>query len=209
MALVGPFIILAYFHSFPPTQPAKIPTKVPTNPSTRPGELLPDGRSLSEAGVRTHTKKIKNNMAEISYDDFAKLDIRVGTIRVCERVNGSEKLYRLEVDFGPTPPNGSDGANPTPPNGSDGANPTPPEGSDEARSETRQILSGIQKFYTPEQLIGRQAMFVVNLAPRQMMGLTSNGMLVAAHGLPAQAGEGGSAVLYLFDKPVPNGSKIS
>ena len=107
---------------------------------------------------------------QISYDDFSKLDIRVGTISICEPVPGSEKLYRLEVNFGET---------------------------------TRQILSGIQKFYTPEQLIGRQAMFIVNLAPREMMGLQSNGMLVAGHG------ENREAVLYILDQKVPNGSRIS
>lgn len=107
----------------------------------------------------------------ISFEDFAKLDIRVGTITICEPVEGSEKLYKLEVDFG--------------------------------ELGKRQILSGIQKFYTPDQLLGRQAMFIVNLAPRQMMGLESNGMLVAGHG------ENGEAVLYILDQKVPNGSKVS
>jgi len=107
---------------------------------------------------------------EIQYEDFTKLDIRVGTILVAEEVEGSEKLIRLEVDFG---------------------------------EEKRQILSGIKKYYEPEKLVGRQFMFVVNLAPRKMMGLESQGMIVAAHG------EEGSAVLYKLDEEVEPGSSVS
>lgn len=107
---------------------------------------------------------------EVSLDDFLKLDIRVGTIVVVDEIPGSEKLWRLEVDFG---------------------------------DEKRQILSGIKKWYTAETLLGRQAMFIVNLAPRMMMGLESKGMLLAGHG------ENGEAVLYLFDTKIPPGTKIS
>lgn len=113
---------------------------------------------------------MENTKEQISYDDFAKLDIRVGTIEVAEPIDGSDKLLRLEVNFG---------------------------------EEKRQILSGIKKSYTAEQLIGRQAMFLLNLPPKSMMGLDSNGMIMAAHG------EEGSAVLYILDHLVPNGSKIS
>ena len=65
----------------------------------------------------------------------------------------------------------------------------------------RQILSGIKKAYSPESLVGRSFLFVTNLAPRQMMGLESNGMLMAvsdAEGMP---------VLYTFDKEVAPGTK--
>ena len=124
--------------------------------------------------------KLKN-MNEIkptvSFEDFSKLDIRVGTIVVCEPVDGSEKLYRLEVDFG--------------------------QSSNEAGTGKKQILAGIKKFYSIEQLLGRQAIFVLNLAPRDIMGLTSNGMLIVAHG------EERSAVLYILDQKVENGSTVS
>ncbi len=86
----------------------------------------------------------------ITYEDFAKLDLRVGTIVNCEDKEGSEKLLRLTVDFG--------------------------EGG------TRTILSGIKKWYQPEALIGKQFVFVFNLAPRMMMGEESQGMLLAADG---------------------------
>lgn len=65
---------------------------------------------------------------------------------------------------------------------------------------TRQILSGIQKFYTPNELVGKQALFIVNLEPRTMMGFESQGMLFATDN------ESG-AVLLIPEKIVPNGSK--
>lgn len=108
-------------------------------------------------------------MAEqIAIDDFAKVEIKVGKIITAEHIEGSDKLIKLQVDFG---------------------------------TETRQILSGIKKAYSPESLVGRSFMFITNLAPRSMMGLESNGMLMAvsdADGLP---------VLYTFDREVAPGTK--
>jgi len=93
------------------------------------------------------------NMA-ISYDDFIKTDLRVGTIRAAEPIDGSDKLLRLSVDVGET---------------------------DEAGIEKpRQIIAGIGKGYTPEDLISRQIIVVINLEPRKLMGLESQGMLLAA-----------------------------
>lgn len=111
------------------------------------------------------------NKEEITYEDFQKLDIRVGTIKNAEEIEGSDKLVKLQVDFGVL--------------------------------GNRQILSGIKKWYSPEALVGRQFMFIVNLAPRKMMGLESQGMIVAAHGNQE------SAVLYNFDSEVEPGSTIS
>jgi len=83
----------------------------------------------------------------ISYDDFIKVELKVGKVLIAERVEGSEKLLRLEVDFG---------------------------------LQKRQIVSGIAKNYTPEQIIGNSMVFITNLEPRSIMGLESNGMLLAA-----------------------------
>jgi methionine--tRNA ligase beta chain len=105
-----------------------------------------------------------------SIDDFAKLDIRVGTFKSVEPVEGSEKLYKEIVDLGP-------------------------------EIGERQILSGIQKFKTPEELVGKQGLFIVNLEPRQMMGLESQGMLLAL-----DANE--TVVLIEPETEVPNGSKV-
>jgi len=85
----------------------------------------------------------------ISFDDFEKIEMKIGKIISAEPIDGSEKLLKLQVDFG---------------------------------EETRQILSGIAKWYTPEDLINKQMVFVTNLEPRIMMGLESQGMLLAAEG---------------------------
>lgn len=84
----------------------------------------------------------------IEYDEFLKLDIRVGLIEHCELVPKSRNLYKLAVDCG--------------------------------EKEPRQILTGISKFYNPEELIGEQIVVLMNLKPKMIMGLESQGMLLAA-----------------------------
>ncbi len=81
------------------------------------------------------------------FDDFLKLDLRVGKVIECERVKKSDKLLRFTLQVG---------------------------------SETRQILSGIAKFHSPEELIGKNVVFVANFKPRKMMGLESQGMILSA-----------------------------
>lgn len=85
---------------------------------------------------------------EITYEDFSKLDIRAGTVISAERVEGSEKLIRLQVDFGP-------------------------------EIGQKQILTGLLKWYKPEDFEGIQTTFILNLPPRKIMGLTSEGMILA------------------------------
>ena len=67
----------------------------------------------------------------------------------------------------------------------------------------RQILSGIAKWYAPEDMVGKQVVVSANLEPRSMMGFESQGMLLAAHG------EDGSAVLLTATGEVPPGAKIT
>jgi methionyl-tRNA synthetase len=67
----------------------------------------------------------------------------------------------------------------------------------------RQILSGIAKAYAPEEIAGKSVVIIANLDPRMMMGMESNGMLLAAHG------EDGTPVLVLPASDVPPGAKIS
>ncbi len=94
-------------------------------------------------------------MAEkIPFNKFAEVELRVGRIISAERVEGSEKLLRLQVDLGELDVAGV--------------------------SVPRQILAGIGKVYAPENLVGREAIVVANLEPRMMMGFESNGMLLAA-----------------------------
>ncbi len=84
----------------------------------------------------------------ITYEDFQKLDIRVGTVLECERVPKMKKLLKFRIDDG---------------------------------LDQRTIVSGISQFYEPEQLVGKQVLFIANLAPRQFKnGLVSEGMILSA-----------------------------
>lgn len=85
---------------------------------------------------------------EISYDDFAKLDIRVGMVTAAELVPETDKLIKCTVDFG--------------------------------EMGQRTIVSGIAEWKKPEELIGHQFPYIVNLAPRLLRGIESQGMLLAA-----------------------------
>lgn len=84
----------------------------------------------------------------IGIEDFCKVKLAAGLILFAENVANSDKLLRLEVDFGPL--------------------------------GKRQVVSGIALFYKPESIIGKKAIFVVNLAPRKIMGLASEAMILAA-----------------------------
>lgn len=85
---------------------------------------------------------------KISYEDFAKLQIKIGTIVAVEVVPDADKLLKLSVEVGEEVP--------------------------------RQIISGIREYVEdPQELVGRQAPFLVNLAPRTIRGLVSDGMILA------------------------------
>ena len=84
---------------------------------------------------------------EIVFDDFAKIDLRVGTIVAASKVEKADKLLQLSVDLG---------------------------------FETRTIVSGIAQHFEPESIVGKQVTVVVNLAPRKMRGIESNGMILMA-----------------------------
>jgi methionine--tRNA ligase beta chain len=94
----------------------------------------------------------------ISYEDFKKLEMRVGTIREVEPVPDTDKLLRCQVDFNELDENGA--------------------------KKLRQIISGIHEFYPdPSVLINKQVLYIVNLEPRQIKGYESNGMLMAVDGI--------------------------
>jgi methionyl-tRNA synthetase len=84
----------------------------------------------------------------ITYDDFAKLDLRVATVLECKPHANADKLLVLQIEL--------------------------------AGGERRQICAGLRQHYAPEQLTGKQIVVVANLAPRQMRGEVSQGMLLAA-----------------------------
>lgn len=118
----------------------------------------------------TEVKEKKQEQNVITIDDFAKVELRVGTIEQCEPIEGSDKLYKLQVNFG--------------------------------ELGMRQILSGIKKYFASEDLIGKQGVFVTNLAPRKMMGFESHGMMLFAKD------SDGTLRMSTVAHNVPNGTNL-
>lgn len=114
----------------------------------------------------------------ITYDDFAKVEIRAGRILSAEKVPETDKLLRLSVDFGVIIPPAVVATVST-----EVASDTPVEIPVEAPvpvRDVRQIVSGISAYFPePSVLVGKTCMFVTNLEPRKIKGLESNGMLFA------------------------------
>jgi len=108
------------------------------------------------------------NIMMITFDDFKRLDIRIGKIIFSEKVTGTDKLLKLEVDFG---------------------------------SEKRQIVAGIAESYEAALLIGKEIPVLMNLEPRSIRGIESQGMILAID-------VDGKPVLMHPDKEVPPGSII-
>lgn len=107
----------------------------------------------------------------ITFDDFKKVELRVATIEAAERVEGSEKLIKLQLDLGVIS---------SAPAMQVSAEEEEQAPMSEPTREKRQIVAGIGKRYSPEELIGKQIIIVANLAPRALMGIESHGMLLAA-----------------------------
>ena len=128
---------------------------------------------------------------EIKYDDFAKLDIRIGTIVAAELVPDTDKLIKCTVDLGLKPSAPS----------ADGSADHSPAANGSGERDIRTIVSGIAEFRAPEVLIGKQCPYIVNLEPRVLRGIESAGMLLAA------SVEDGVALLHP-DVPVFPGTKI-
>jgi len=113
---------------------------------------------------------VEPQKANIEYDDFAKMDIRVGTILAAEKVAKTKKLLKLTIDTG---------------------------------IDQRTIVSGIAEYYSPEEIIGKQVSVLVNLAPKALKGIESQGMILMAENLD------GSLSFISPEKPIKNGGTIS
>lgn len=107
-------------------------------------------------------------LAEISIDDFFKVELRVAQVIAAERVQKADKLLKLQLDLG---------------------------------YEQRQVVSGIAKYYTPEQMIGRKVICVANLKPVKLRGELSQGMILAAS-------QGDQLTLATVSEDIPNGSIV-
>ncbi len=105
----------------------------------------------------------------IEYDDFSKMDIRVGTILEAEKVAKTKKLLKLKIDTG---------------------------------IDQRTVVSGIAEYYEPEALIGKQVSILVNLAPKTLKGIESQGMILCAENAD------GSLSIVQPDQKVKNGAEV-
>jgi methionyl-tRNA synthetase len=130
-------------------------------------------KELEALSIKKEEPKVeepKNESKElITIDEFDKIDLRVAKVLKCEKVEGSVKLLKFELQLG---------------------------------SEIRQVVSGIAKYYEPEDLIGKNVVMVYNLKPAKLKGIESQGMIIAA-------GEGDTISLLTTDKDFESGATIS
>jgi methionyl-tRNA synthetase len=107
-------------------------------------------------------------VSQISIEDFARVEMRVGQILEAEKIEGSRRLLKLRVDIG---------------------------------TEVRQVVAGIAEAYEAASLLNRKVIVVANLKPARLMGVESNGMIVAASA-------DGKPILATFCEEVPNGALL-
>lgn len=129
-------------------------------------------------------------MENITYEDFKKLDMRIGWIRFVEPVEGTDRLLRFEIDFGKASAACTDIDNEEVQDETvcDTDTQEFPFGRQEyAGRDVRQIVSGIREsFPAYEALVGKKALYIVNLEPRKIRGVESHGMLMAVDGIDDQ-----------------------
>ncbi|PRY13191.1 methionyl-tRNA synthetase [Pontibacter ummariensis] len=183
---------------FLPDSAAKLRTMLNANPGkwadAGSRELLPAGHvigkpellfeKVEDAAVDAQVQKLldtkkANELANatvepakenITFEDFSKMDIRVGTIIEAEKVAKTKKLLKLKIDTG---------------------------------LDQRTVVSGIAEFFKPEDIIGQQVSILVNLAPREIKGITSQGMILMAEDAD------GSLAFVQPSKAIKNGGGVS
>ncbi len=129
-------------------------------------EKLAASKKANEMAAGRNINPQKDN---ISFDDFSKMDIRVGTILEAEKLPKTKKLLRLKIDTG---------------------------------LDQRTVVSGIAEHFNPEEIIGRQVTMLVNLEPRNIKGIESQGMILMAEDAD------GKLVFVGPDKKIGNGSEV-
>ena len=157
---------------------SSIPAGVPTREGAEVFSTIVLAASLLAAeGIPANSLTVSESKpaeisgdSNISFDKFRETDLRVATVKTAERVSGSDKLIKLDLDDG---------------------------------SGSRQIVAGIGKQYEPEKLINKQIVVVVNLEPRKLMGLESQGMLLAA------TNSDGHPILVIPEEEVKAGTRLS
>ncbi|WP_100614467.1 methionine--tRNA ligase [Confluentibacter citreus] len=130
-----------------------------------------DKLEASKKANEVANKTLEPQKDTITFEDFTKLDIRVGTILEAEKMPKAKKLLVLKVDTG---------------------------------IDVRTIVSGIAESFTPEEVVGKRVTVLVNLAPRELRGVVSQGMI-----LMTENAEGKLVFVNPDDANVPNGLHIS
>ena len=125
---------------------------------------------LHSVGVDLRDNPVKPQKATITFEDFEKMDIRVGTITAAEKVQGADKLLKLTVNTG---------------------------------IDIRTVVSGIAKYHSPEAIVGKQVCLLVNLAPRKLRGIESQGMI-----LMSENSDGKLIFVAPTDLSAENGSSV-
>ncbi len=160
-------VLLPAGHSIQSGKPELLFSKIEDETIQKQLDKLEASKKANEAA----NKKVEPQKEEITFDDFTKLDLRVGTILEAEKMPKTKKLLVLKVDTG---------------------------------IDTRTIVSGIAESFSPEDVIGKRVTVLVNLAPRKLRGVESQGMILMTED------ESGNLV---FVNPnidgVSNGLKIS
>ncbi len=110
----------------------------------------------------------KDEVPQITIDDFNKIELTVGTVEACEKHPSADRLLVSQINIG---------------------------------KETRQIVSGIAQFFTPEQMVGKKVIVVSNLKPAKLRGVESQGMILAGS-------TSDELDLVTLVKDLPNGTRI-
>ncbi|MDE6474980.1 MAG: methionine--tRNA ligase [Clostridia bacterium] len=135
-------------------------------------EILEEERRRAKAQAKKENEKVENavTLQQIGIEDFAKVELKVGTVLECKKVEKADKLLCSQIDVGEEKP--------------------------------RTIVSGIAKYYTPEDMVGRQVIVVTNLKPAKLRGIESQGMVLCAED------ENGDLALITPCKSVKSGSIV-
>ena len=119
-------------------------------------------------------------MEYISFEQFKKMDIRVGTIREVEPIENTDKLLKFQIDFN--------------------------EKDEEGNKKLRQIISGIHEYYPNyKELVGKQVLYIINLEPRKIKGYVSQGMLMA---IDDPKSDNGRPIFLIPEEEANPGAKV-
>ena len=126
-------------------------------------------KALKKSEKAQEKQAKKEETTAITIDDFAKIQLKVGKVLECKKVDGADKLLQSRIQIG---------------------------------DEVRTILSGIAKWYSPEEMVGKNVVVVTNLPPRKMRGVVSEGMILAA------SDDEGNLKVITTDGDIASGSEV-